>query len=78
MAARTLLIHQWRRIALRDPGLPAALLPKDWAGEAARDQVRRIYARLLQDSEGRLDGAGLAVFRPAIYLTRCRTLLGQM
>lgn len=60
MAARTLLIHHWRRIVLRDPGLPAALLPKDWAGEAARDQVRRIYAHLRLASEDWLDGSGLA------------------
>lgn len=59
MAARTLLIHHWRRIVLRDPGLPAALLPKDWTGEAARDQVRRIYAHLGPASEQWLDGAGL-------------------
>src|SRR5690606_3107792 len=32
-AVRALLIHDWRRIALRDPGLPAALLPADWPGE---------------------------------------------
>src|SRR5690606_20091049 len=36
MAARTLLIHDWRRIVLRDPGLPAALLPPGWPGAAAR------------------------------------------
>lgn len=54
MAARTLLIHHWRRIALRDPGLPAALLPRDRTGEAARNQVRR----LLPDSEVWLGGAG--------------------
>src|SRR5690606_13302605 len=39
MAARTLLIHDWRRIVLRDPGLPAALLPADWPGAAARRLV---------------------------------------
>lgn len=59
MAARTLLIHDWRRIVLRDPGLPAALLPDDWSGEAARAVARAIYALLLPASEAWLDDAGL-------------------
>jgi phenylacetic acid degradation operon negative regulatory protein len=32
---RTLLIHAYRRVLLRDPQLPAALLPLDWPGAAA-------------------------------------------
>jgi DNA-binding transcriptional regulator PaaX len=32
---RTLLIHKCRRVLLRDPRLPAALLPLDWPGAAA-------------------------------------------
>ena len=60
MAARTLLIHHWRRIVLRDPGLPVVLLPADWQGEATRDTVRRIYAHIVPPSEAWLDGAGLA------------------
>jgi phenylacetic acid degradation operon negative regulatory protein len=32
---RTLLIHAYRRVLLRDPLLPAALLPLDWPGAAA-------------------------------------------
>jgi phenylacetic acid degradation operon negative regulatory protein len=31
LALRTLLIHEWRRIVLRSPALPAALLPPDLA-----------------------------------------------
>src|ERR1700716_1333721 len=34
--ARILLIHYYRRVVLRDPLLPAALLPRDWPGRAAR------------------------------------------
>src|SRR6187401_1594610 len=34
--ARILLIHQYRRVVLRDPLLPVALLPRDWPGGAAR------------------------------------------
>ena len=29
------LVHQRRRIPIFDPGLPAALLPTDWAGDVA-------------------------------------------
>lgn len=59
MAARALLIHDWRRIVLRDPGLPLALLPDGWPGEAARDRVARIYGRLREPSESWLREAGL-------------------
>jgi phenylacetic acid degradation operon negative regulatory protein len=59
MAARTLLLHDWRRIVLRDPGLPLALLPKDWPGEEARSLTRDIYGRLAAPSETWLTEAGL-------------------
>ena len=50
-----LLIHEFRRIVLRDPGLPAALLPADWPGSTARDLTARIYRRLVDASERFLD-----------------------
>lgn len=59
VAARTLLIHDWRRIVLRDPGLPAELLPADWPGEEARALARKIYRALAGPSEVWLDQAGL-------------------
>jgi phenylacetic acid degradation operon negative regulatory protein len=34
-AARSALVHEWRKFLFRDPGLPAELLPADWPGEAA-------------------------------------------
>lgn len=34
--ARLMLVHEFRRIVLRDPFLPAALLPADWPGRVAR------------------------------------------
>ncbi len=55
LVARTLLIHAWRRIVLRDPGLPSVLLPDDWPGHAARALTGRIYQRLLAPSESYLD-----------------------
>ena len=59
MAARTLLVHDWRRIVLHDPGLPAELLPADWPGERARRRAGLIYHRLAGPSEAWLDRAGL-------------------
>ncbi|MQX38115.1 phenylacetic acid degradation operon negative regulatory protein PaaX [Roseospira navarrensis] len=40
---RTLLIHDYRRVLLRDPMLPAEVLPADWPGAAARLLCRNIY-----------------------------------
>jgi phenylacetic acid degradation operon negative regulatory protein len=53
--ARILLVHRYRRVVLRDPLLPAALLPKDWPGRAARGLCREIYRGLLPMSEQWLD-----------------------
>jgi phenylacetic acid degradation operon negative regulatory protein len=58
VSARLRLIHEFRRVALRDPGLPAALLPRDWPGTAARRAVAALYARLLPASEAWLDAHG--------------------
>ena len=40
---RTLLIHAYRRVLLRDPQLPAELLPLDWPGAAAYALCRDFY-----------------------------------
>jgi phenylacetic acid degradation operon negative regulatory protein len=53
--ARILLIHHYRRIVLRDPLLPAELLPKDWPGREARALCGVIYRTLLPASERWLD-----------------------
>ncbi|OLS61791.1 phenylacetic acid degradation operon negative regulatory protein PaaX [Pseudomonas putida] len=45
--ARVLLIHEYRKLLLRDPQLPDELLPGDWEGRAARQLCRNIY-RLIQ------------------------------
>ena len=45
--ARILLIHHYRRVVLRDPLLPTALLPEDWPGRAARKLCGEIYRGLL-------------------------------
>jgi len=55
LAARTLLVHEYRRIVLQDPLLPAAILPPDWPGEAARRLCATLYPMLLPASEAWLD-----------------------
>jgi phenylacetic acid degradation operon negative regulatory protein len=57
LVARTLLIHEFRRIVLRDPGLPPGLLPDDWPGAAARALTARLYRKLVTESEAFLDSA---------------------
>jgi phenylacetic acid degradation operon negative regulatory protein len=34
-AARSRLLHEWRKFLFRDPGLPSELLPDDWPGADA-------------------------------------------
>lgn len=56
--ARILLIHHYRRVVLRDPLLPLALLPRDWPGRAARELCGEIYRGVLSASEQWLDRHG--------------------
>ncbi|HMK85861.1 MAG TPA: phenylacetic acid degradation operon negative regulatory protein PaaX [Steroidobacteraceae bacterium] len=48
---RTLLIHEYRRLHLRDPLLPQRLLPADWPGIRAASLSREIYGKVLSASE---------------------------
>ena len=57
---RILLIHEYRRIILRDPLLPKAFLPADWPGFAARRLCRELYQATLKASESWLDAHGSA------------------
>ncbi len=61
---RTLLIHEYRRLHLRDPLLPSRLLRADWPGARAAALCRDIYGRVFAPSEvylsqeaAQLDGA---------------------
>ncbi|NVK44209.1 MAG: phenylacetic acid degradation operon negative regulatory protein PaaX [Oceanospirillaceae bacterium] len=49
--ARTLLIHDYRKLLLRDPQLPVELLPADWSGVAARQLCRNLYSLVCAPSE---------------------------
>jgi phenylacetic acid degradation operon negative regulatory protein len=51
---RTLLIHEYRRLHLRDPLLPGQLLRADWPGAQAAALCREIYARVFAPSESYL------------------------
>lgn len=55
LIARLLLIHDYRRIVLKDPLLPASLLPADWPQPAARELCAHLWRRLLEPSECWLD-----------------------
>jgi phenylacetic acid degradation operon negative regulatory protein len=46
-AARSKLVHEWRKFLFRDPGLPAELLPEQWPGLAAAKFFHVESARLL-------------------------------
>ena len=45
---RTLLVHDFRRIILRDPMLPDPLLPTNWSGHRARNLIRTTYGLIHQ------------------------------
>lgn len=62
---RILLIHEYRRILLKDHELPQDMLPNPWAGFAAHKLVRQMYGqladassqyakRVLQNADGKL------------------------
>jgi phenylacetic acid degradation operon negative regulatory protein len=48
---RTLLIHEYRKIHLRDPLLPPALLPQDWVGAKAYELSKNLYSRVFVAAE---------------------------
>lgn len=53
---RTLLIHEYRRILLKDHELPAQLLPKNWLASEAKELVKTIYAELARSSSRFITG----------------------
>ena len=55
LVVRLLLVHEYRRAVLKDPLLPADLLPEDWPGAAARDLCATIYRTVAPAAEAWLD-----------------------
>jgi phenylacetic acid degradation operon negative regulatory protein len=56
LVVRILLIHEYRRIVLRDPLLPTPLLPSDWPGRQAHDLAAAIYAAVADSADRWLSG----------------------
>jgi phenylacetic acid degradation operon negative regulatory protein len=55
LVLRILLIHEYRRVILRDPLLPPDLLPSPWAGDEARKLCGQIYRTVAPAAERWLD-----------------------
>ncbi len=51
MAARLMLVHDYRLVLLRDPRLPAQALPQDWPGDDARSLFAHLYRRLSPETD---------------------------
>lgn len=71
---RLLMIHEYRKLLLRDPHLPDELLPGDWEGRAARQLCRNIYrliysraeewlARVMETADGPLPDVSESFYR---------------
>jgi phenylacetic acid degradation operon negative regulatory protein len=54
---RTFMIHEYRKVVLRDPALPEDLLPDNWQGHVAYQLSRRLYRKLVLPSERFIDTA---------------------
>jgi phenylacetic acid degradation operon negative regulatory protein len=67
---RTLLIHEYRKIHLRDPLLPHELLPPDWIGADAYDLCRQLYRRVFEKAEDYLSVNAARLNEPLVALTR--------
>ncbi|MHC3033561.1 PaaX family transcriptional regulator [Acinetobacter nosocomialis] len=48
---RTLLIHYYRRILLKDPALPLELMPTDWPAISARTLSMNIYKKVFEPAD---------------------------
>lgn len=48
---RTLLIQEYRNVLLRDPLMPAELLPSDWHGTSAYALCRNLYGAVFSDAD---------------------------
>jgi phenylacetic acid degradation operon negative regulatory protein len=53
---RTLLIQEYRKVLLRDPQLPAQLLPAQWHGSAAYQLCRNLYRAVFEPADEYLSG----------------------
>jgi len=56
-ALRSLLVHRWRRLVLRQPFLPPSLIGADWPGHICRNAVCELLDRLPKPSLQALQAA---------------------
>lgn len=54
LSLRLLLVHHYRAVLLKDPGLPPEALPEDWPGKAAQMLFRRLYQTLTPAAEAQI------------------------
>ncbi|WP_051284419.1 PaaX family transcriptional regulator [Nisaea denitrificans] len=52
---RILMVHVYRRALLRDPGLPADIMPETWSGRRATDLAARVYDILKEPAQSYLE-----------------------
>jgi phenylacetic acid degradation operon negative regulatory protein len=69
-AARSKLVHEWRKFLFRDPGLPAELLPERWPGTQATEFFQVESARLLPAASRFVDCCLLAADSRAVQTVR--------
>lgn len=48
---RTMLVHEYRRVLLRDPQLPDKMLPGAWEGYTAHDIAQKLYRQIAWEAE---------------------------
>ena len=74
-AVRSLMVSDYRRIVLADPGLPDELVPAEWPERRAADVAARLYRSLVGPSDQQLaaaciTSAGSLVLQPEAYANR--------
>lgn len=54
-ALRCLIVHNWRRLVLKHPALPAALISPDWPGQQCHVLVSALLAQFPRPSLGQIN-----------------------
>ena len=67
---RTLLIHEYRKLHLRDPLLPRPLLPDDWVGTQAYGLCADLYRRVFDAAETHLSACAATLKGPLRVTSR--------
>jgi len=61
---RTLLIHEYRKVHLQDPLLPATLLPPDWIGAEAYELCKTLYSAVFAAADDFLSDTARRIREP--------------